>query len=62
MLVRCIKRYNDLQLNRMVQVNEEYEVDDARGKVLILNAVAEELPPPTSEVVKRKSKKKTEVK
>lgn len=34
MLVKCVKEYYDLQLKRTINVNEEFEVTEARGKEL----------------------------
>ena len=69
MRVKAIKEYNDLQLKRIVQKDEELTVDAERGKVLI-NAmvavkIAEEIPEATvegSSTIEAKPKKKSKKK
>ena len=56
MRVKCIYKYHDLQLNRLVNENEELEVTDARGNVLIKAKVCE---PTTTEVVTEAAPKKS---
>lgn len=60
MKVKCIKRYNDTQLKRSVEVDEEFEVAAARGKTLLNARVCEEVVTTTTteKVVKQTRKKK----
>ena len=65
MRVKSIKNYNDTQLNRPVKVDEEFDVTEARAKVLVKAKVCEiitEPTPTTEEVVKpvTKTRKKKE--
>lgn len=67
MKVKCITNYYDLQLKRDVEINEELDVTEARGKVLINAKVCEAVDEPTTPEVatepapkKRASKKKVE--
>lgn len=58
MLVKAIKTYNDLQLNRLVKLGEEFETTDARAEALVKAGVCEALSTPTPEKVATKSKPK----
>ena len=70
MRVKCIKAYQDLQLKRLVNVGEEFEVSDSRGKELTTvnnksgRILCEEVTTPTTEKVAeaapKKSRKKKE--
>lgn len=44
MLVKCIKLYHDTKLNRIVNVNEELNVDEKRAEVLVSHKVCEVIP------------------
>lgn len=57
MKVKCIKKYKDKKLNRFVEVNEEYEVTEARGKELISAKVAAEIEEEKKPAKKRAPKK-----
>lgn len=56
MKVKCIQKYQDLQLNKLIDVGDELEVADARGAILINAKVAEAIttPPTPEKVVKAK--------
>ena len=41
MKVRCIKRYNDIKLKKIVEVGDILDVDDERAEHLIQEGVAE---------------------
>lgn len=56
MKVKCIKKYNDRKLKRIVEVNEEYEVTGERGNELISAKVAVEIE--EEKPAKRKASKK----
>lgn len=58
MLVKAIKTYNDLQLNRLVKLGEEFETTDARAEALVYAGVCEAVATPTTEKVATKSKSK----
>ena len=69
MLVKCVKDYQDLELKRLVEVGEVYEVTDKRGEQLFNAKVAEKAPTPKvvletadkKPVVTKKAKVKKEV-
>lgn len=44
MRVKATKNYNDLELKRLVKADEEINVADARGQVLLSAGVAVEIP------------------
>lgn len=54
MRVKAITDYNDLELNRIVEKDEELEVEDARANILMDAKVAVLIPQP----VKRKANRK----
>lgn len=54
MKVKCIKKYNDKKLNRLVEIEETLDVTAERGKELIVAKVAVEI---EEEKKKRASKK-----
>ena len=58
MKVRAIRTYNDLQLNRMVNVGEELDVTEDRADQLIIAKVCEEIPTTTPTVEKKRRVKK----
>ena len=58
--VKCIKGYFDTKLNRHVDVNEEFDVDENRAKQLVKANVAEVTTPTTEKVVKKTTRKKKE--
>lgn len=70
MRVKCIKSYQDLELNKLVKVGEEFEVSEIRGKSLTSvnnksgSILCEEVTTPTTEKVAeaapKKSRKKKE--
>ena len=61
-IVKCVKNYQDLKLNRRVTVGEQFEVSNDRAKELMNAKVAEATTPTPEEVVKapKKSKAKKE--
>lgn len=56
MKVKCIAKYQDTQLKRLVVVGDEFEADEARAKVLLDAKVVELV---NDEVTKPAAKKKT---
>lgn len=65
MRVKCIKDYYDLELKKNVAKDDEFEVDDARGKALTTHnnkagyPLCEEVTTPTTDkAVKQRPKKK----
>lgn len=58
MTVKCIRDYNDLQLNRLVKAGEELTVAEARANVLAKAGVAVEIATTTPEVVTKPAPKK----
>lgn len=57
MRVKCIKQYNDLQLNKLINVGDELEVADARGKILVNAEVAEQIEEPEVKKAPKRVKK-----
>lgn len=43
MKVKCVKKYNDKKLKRLVEPGEEFEVTNERGKELVSAKVAVEI-------------------
>ena len=60
MKVKCIKKYFDRELNKRVELDTEYEVSDARGRVLIGAKVCEEVATTTTPEKVAKPRKKKE--
>lgn len=61
MLVKAIKTYHDLELNRLVKADEKFEVTETRAKALVKAGVCEALSTPTPEKpTKAKAKTKKE--
>lgn len=66
MRVKCIEKYNDLELDRLVNVGDEFDVTDERGKALTTTAnkagraLCEEVATPTAEKAARKPRTKKE--
>ena len=59
--VKCVLGYFDTKLNKSVAIGEEFEVDDARAKQLVLAKVAEITTTTPKEVAKAtKARKKKE--
>ena len=59
MKVKCITKYNDLEIGKLINVGDELEVADARGAILINAKVAEAVTtPPTPEKVVKKPRAK----
>ena len=59
--VKCVLGYFDTKLNKSVAIGEEFEVDDARAKQLVLAKVAEITTTTPKEVAKAtKTRKKKE--
>ena len=58
MRVKCICKYHDLQLNRLINENEELEVTDARGNVLIKAKVCEAITEVDTEAAPKKTTRK----
>ena len=51
MKVKCIVEYHDKELNKNIKPGDEFEVSDARGKVLVNSDVCVTVTTPTTEVV-----------
>ena len=60
MKVKCIKKYYDRELAKYVEPDTEFDVTDARGRVLVSANVCEELTTTTPEKVVTKQRKKKE--
>lgn len=58
MKVKAIMKYHDLQLNRLVELGEEIEVDEARAKQLEKAKVAQIVTTPTTEKVAKRGRPK----
>ena len=58
MIVKAIKTYNDLELDRLVKLGEEFEVTEKRAEALVNAGVCEVVATPTTEKVATKSKAK----
>ena len=60
MKIKCIEAFYDMKLNKNININDVYEVDEARAKELTTNnnaarralaVIVEEAPTPTTEKV-----------
>ena len=58
MKVKCINTYQDLKLNKLINIGEKFEVTDARAKELIKAKVCEALPDQDEAAPKKRASKK----
>ena len=58
MKVKCINTYQDLKLNKLINIGEKFEVTDARAKELIMAKVCEALPDQDEAAPKKRASKK----
>ena len=58
MKVKCINTQQDLKLNKLINIGEEFEVTDARAKELIMAKVCEALPDQDEAAPKKRASKK----
>jgi hypothetical protein len=60
MRVKCIKKYFDRELNKRIELDTEFDVSDARARVLIGAKVCEEVTTTTTPEKVAKPRKKKE--
>ena len=58
MKVKCINTYQDLKLNKLINIGEKFEVTDARAKELMMAKVCEALPDQDEAAPKKRASKK----
>ena len=58
MKVKCINKYQDLKLNKLINIGEEFEVTEARAKELIMAKVCEVIPDQDEAAPKKRASKK----
>ena len=58
MKVKCINTYQDLKLNKLINIGEKFEATDARAKELIMAKVCEALPDQDEAAPKKRASKK----
>ena len=58
MKVKCINTYQDLKLNKLINIGEKVEVTEAWAKELIMAKVCEALPDQDEAAPKKRASKK----